>query len=317
MSGLEVVSPGFLCLIQDLGRQGSAHLGLSAGGPMDLHAFCWGNKILGNPANTTAIEITIGQAIFRAQQDLTLALTGAEMQATIDGQPQNNWQRFELKRGQTLSLGTVIRGLRAYLAIAGGFDVPLVFNSAATVCRNQLGGLASADAKFGLGNKLHQGDKLPLANMPLRQLAQNHHRIPRQFIPSYPNKLTLNVIESYQCDTFSAEQKTLFYQSHYLVTPHSDRMGILLAGAPITSALTGIISEGIAPGAIQIPPDGQPIILLNDRQTLGGYPKLGCITRRDQSRIAQARPGAVLRFRRANLEQQTKKWCEFMKFFSL
>jgi len=317
MFGLEVVNPGFLSLIQDLGRQGSAHLGLSAGGPLDLHAFCWSNKILGNPAHAAGIEITVGQAKFRALQDITLALTGAEMQATVDGQPQYNWQRFELKRGQLLTLGACENGLRAYLAIAGGLDIPLVFNSAATVCRNQLGGLASEDAPFGLGNKLQQGDKLVLAKLPLHKIPRNCHWVPRRFIPYYPNELTLNVLESYQSDTFSTEQKSIFYQGNYVVTPHSDRMGIRLAGPVITSALTGIISEGIAPGSIQIPPDGQPIILLNDRQTLGGYPKLGCISRRDQSRIAQARPGTVLRFRWANFTDHTKEWCQFMQFFKL
>lgn len=317
MFGLEVVNPGFLCLIQDLGRQGAAHLGLSAGGPADLHAFCWGNRLLGNPANAAGIEITLGQASFRALQNITIALTGTEMQATVDGKRQHNWHKFELKQGQLLSLGIAHCGLRAYITVAGGIDAPLVFGSAATVCRNQLGGLAATGSPFGLGNKLQQGDKLPLGTLPLSHPHHIHHCVPRQYIPDYPAQITVNVIESYQCDSFSAEQKLRFYRGEYVITQHSDRMGIRLSGPAITGMQQGIISEGIAPGSIQIPPDGQPIILLNDRQTLGGYPKLGCITRLDQSRIAQARPDSVIRFRRASLKQASQKWCEFMRFFDL
>ena len=317
MSGLEVVNPGFLSLIQDLGRHGSAYLGLSPGGPIDLHAFCWGNKLLGNSANAAAIEITLGQDSFKATKDTLLALTGAEMQATVDDQPQPNWHTFVLKKGQVLSLGIAHSGLRAYVSVAGGIKVPLVFNSAATVCRNQLGGLAEANNEFGLGNKLRQADQLPVNDLALTGSPLIHHGVPVRYVPTYPAEITICLIESYQCDAFNDQQKALFYQSQYQVTPHSDRMGIRLAGPSISSELSGIVSEGIALGSVQIPPDGQPIILLNDRQTLGGYPKLGCIARRDLSKIAQARPGTIVRFQPANLQQQTKKWCEFMRFFKL
>jgi len=317
MSGLEVINPGFLSLIQDLGRHGSAYLGLSPGGPIDLHAFCWGNKLLNNSADAAAIEITLGQASFKATKDILLALTGAEMQATVDGQPQANWHTFVLKKGQVLSLGIAHSGLRAYVSVAGGIKAPLVFNSAATVCRNQLGGLAEHNNKFGLGNKLRQADQLLVDDLTLTGSPLTHHSVPARYVTTYPTEIMLNLIESYQCDAFSAEQKSRFYQSKYEVTPHSDRMGIRLAGPAISSELAGIISEGIALGSVQIPPDGQPIILLNDRQTLGGYPKLGCIAKRDLFKIAQARPGTLVRFQPANLQQQTKNWCEFMRFFKL
>lgn len=314
MHGLEVISPGMLSLIQDPGRFGVGHLGLSVGGPVDMHAFCWANRLLGNKMTAPALEITLGQASFKATQDITLSLTGADMQAEIDGQVQENWRSFTLKKGQTLALNFAREGLRAYLGIAGGITVPTAFGSSATIPRNKLGGLHSGvDGEEG-GRPLKAGDFIPAQKA---QADSNTQVVNRRFIPDYEDELDIAVIESYQSESFPDSAKYDFYNEPYKVTQQSDRMGIRLEGKAVKGELSGIISEGIAPGSIQVPANGQPIILMNDRQTLGGYPKLGCVAKRSLAQLAQARPGTVLRFYRADLDYESRKWREFLTFFGL
>lgn len=314
MFGLEVINPGMLTLIQDPGRFGVAHLGLSSGGPSDFHAFCWANKLLGNTPASASLEIMMGNASFRALVNVTLSLTGADMQASVDGKPQPNWRAFELKQGQTLQLGFARAGLRAYLAVAGGIQAPDFLGSQSTVMRNGLGGLPPAGEECGIGNKIQAKDKIPVSVKCRRAVL---HSTPERYIPDYADSLTVDVVPSYQFDTIPASSTEQFFQSEYEVTQQSDRMGIRLAGEPVQSGLKGIVSEGIAPGAIQIPADGQPIILMNDRQTLGGYPKLGCVTRLHQSKLAQAKPGTQIRFQRANIDKTASDWMAFLQFFRL
>ena len=310
--GLKVIEPGVLSLIQDLGRSGAALHGLSVGGPMDLHAFCWANYLLGNPANTATLEITMGNATFSAIDDVTLSLCGASLEATIDGARIGNWRSFHLLRGQTLRLGYAKSGMRTYLAVKGGFDVPKVFNSASTVVRNRIGGLATRP-----GTPLEPGDELPVFTLHDAKLCDGVDWVPRHFIPNYSDSLSIAVIESYQADEFSTKAKQAFYEKPYLVTQKMDRMGMRLKGNAIECHGSGIISEGIALGSIQVPSNGQPIILLNDRQTLGGYPKLGCVARMSLSQLAQAKPGTKLNFYRTDVEQASKRYSSFMQFFGL
>ncbi|MFV0573862.1 MAG: biotin-dependent carboxyltransferase family protein, partial [Vibrio sp.] len=273
MKALEVISPGTLSLVQDLGRKGVGHLGLSTGGPADLHAFCWANYLLGNQANAAVIEITLGQASFRAQADVMLALTGADMPATIDGVAIGNWRSFLLNKGQTLKLGYAKKGLRAYLAIQHGIAAPKIYGSCATVVRDQLGGLDESQ-----GKALKKGDMISSTSTLDSNLSAMFSAkfTPARFIPNYAQKIEIGVLETYQHELFSSKQKSAFYSNIYTVTDKLDRMGVRLQGNAINPDSKGIISEGIASGAIQFPPNGQPIILAADRQTLGGYPKIGC-----------------------------------------
>ncbi|OEF23848.1 biotin-dependent carboxyltransferase family protein [Vibrio rumoiensis] len=310
MNALQVLSPGVLSLIQDLGRQGVGHLGLSGGGPADLHAFCWANRLLGNPTNAAAIEITLGQVSFKAQCDVMLSLTGADMPASIDGMNLGNWRSFEMKKGQVLKLGYARKGLRSYLAVQGGVDAPSVYGSCATVVRNQLGGLADSQ-----GRALQKGDSIPINNSPESTLEPQF--VPPRFIPNYPQDVQIGVFETYQHDAFTQTQKREFYSNAYTVSDKLDRMGIRLQGNAIYPASDGIISEGIAPGSIQFPSNGQPIILASDRQTLGGYPKIGCVSKIGLMRLAQARPGTTLHFYPADIEEETTKYCEFLRFFGI
>jgi allophanate hydrolase len=314
MNGLKVLSPGMLSLIQDYGRFGVAHHGLSVGGPADLHAYCWANRLLGNSMNTPTLEITLGHVALQALSDVTLSLTGANTAATIDDLPIDNWRSFLLRQGQTLKLGYAKSGFRAYLAIAGGFDMPKSFGSVATVMRNNLGGLAERP-----GSALQKGDILVTTNQVTdsKQAQSKYNWVPRCFIPKYSNELSLAVIESYQAKQFNNRAKQIFYAKPYQISDQFDRMGIRLKGAPVECGMSGIISEGVAFGAIQFPSNGQPIILLNDRQTLGGYPKIGCVSKMSLMKLAQARPGSLLNFYRGDIKQETQTYCRFMHYFSL
>ncbi|KJG55262.1 hypothetical protein UA38_20740 [Photobacterium kishitanii] len=310
MPSLIVINPGILSLIQDLGRYGVAQQGVTQGGAMDLHAFCWANYLLSNDSNAAQLELTVGLACFEALDDCQCALTGADMAATIDGQPISPWQAFSLNKGQRLQFGAAKHGLRAYLAIRGGFDVPKVLGSAATVMREQLGGLIP-------GQPLAKNDVLERYHAPL---LTTYSTIPSEYIPDYSANIVLHVIEGYQAESFTPQQKTLFYHNPYQVMSTSDRMGCHLQGTRIKGLATGLISQPIAVGAIQIPSDGLPIILLNDRQTLGGYPILGCITRMDLLRLAQAKPNDKVQFKVVDtqlLKHYQQQWMDFCHFFTL
>lgn len=311
MAALVVQHPGMLSLLQDLGRLGVAEQGLSQGGAVDLHAACWANYLVGNMASAAVIEITLGMAQFIAVEDCTLALTGAPMQPLLDDIPMESWQCVFMRAGQTLKLGGARHGLRAYLAVQGGFLAPDVLGSCATVVRNQLGGLSH-------GQPLVTGDRVPFAYAsPDPTMLSRHRQTPSRFIPDYSQPITLRVIESYQAAAFQAVEKAQFYASHYTVSQETDRMGCRLSGPAIQAEIDGIISEGIALGSIQIPPDGQPIVLLNDRQTLGGYPKLGCVARVDIARLAQAAPGTSVQFIQGDLAVLSEEWRQFSRFFGL
>ncbi|AJR08245.1 allophanate hydrolase [Photobacterium gaetbulicola] len=315
MAAMEVIRPGMLTLIQDIGRYGAGAQGLSQGGAVDLHACCWANYLLANDPNSAMLEITLGQAEFLILQDCRIAMTGADMQPSLDGKLVPMWQSLLVKKGQRLVFGFARTGLRAYLAVQGGLESPLILDSASAVPRNHLGG-------FHQGMGLEKGDRLSAKPIPTGCLQhQGELAAGRQtsgrFVPDYSKPIELRVIESYQQASFSAEEKQRFYASRYTVSQETDRMGCRLSGEPIHATVDGIVSEGIALGAIQIPPNGQPIVLLNDRQTLGGYPKLGCVARVDLPRLAQARPGTAVTFKRAKLPEAVEQWQQFSRFFGL
>ncbi|WP_342607476.1 biotin-dependent carboxyltransferase family protein [Vibrio tritonius] len=302
---LTLLSSGPLSLIQDLGRQGHQHIGVSPGGPMDEHAFLWANRLVGNQPNAPQIEITMGQ--FRAcfTKPTTFALTGADMGARLNDKPLTPWQSYHANTNDVLVLRGARFGTRAYLAVAGGFTVPTILNSATTVVRDQLGGLDRH------GAALQNGDEIDYPTCDARSL----HQVPPEFIPHYSQDVVIDMIGSYQYEWFAPEQRARFFQSDYTVTTNCDRMGYRLSGDAITCRQQNLISEGIALGAIQIPADGQPIVLMRDRQTIGGYPKMGCVTTKDLSKLAQCQPGTRVRFVETTLEKATQQRRLQQQFF--
>ncbi len=317
VKGLRVVRPGIRSELQDWGRYGFAPQGMSQGGPIDVHAYAWANKLLENRMEAPLIELTVGRATFQAEQELCLALTGADMQARLDACPIEHWRTFRMKPGQILTLGAARDGMRAYLAVRGGFQVPSSQESVSTVARNRMGGLE------GDGRSLQAGDRLPCLSDHGSKCGSAGHglaslgnvRVPPRMIPEYRQSVCLRVVESYQSSLFSSSEMDAFYRQTYSLSALGDRMGARLEGAEIRVPSSGVISEGLALGSVQIPPDGQPIILLNDRQTLGGYPKLGCVARVDLPKLAQLRPGAQVSFVPVALEDARAAWLGFCRFF--
>lgn len=291
MSGFLVKQPGLLSLLQDAGRYGYHNIGLTCGGPLDSWAFIVANRLCGNEDGATAIEVGFGGLVLEAQVDTLLAVTGADLELKINGQPKECWRSHRVGSGERVELGYARAGTRAYLAVAGGFTIARQFGSSATVCREGIGGIN--------GGALKPGDLLDCSpNKAARGL-----RLAEQLQPEYPQHAELRVVLGYQEQAFSRAQKVRFFNAEYRVTERSDRMGFRLEGPAIASSLEGILSEGICHGAIQVPADGQPIVLMNDRQTIGGYPKLGSVIARDTACLAQLSPGATVAFRAISPEQ--------------
>ena len=283
---LYIVQAGPLSLLQDLGRNGYQDVGVTPGGAMDIHAFHWANQLLNNPANAAQIEITMGPFKACFKQSTSFALCGADVVATLNGNKIKPWSSWQAKAGDILEIGYPKQGLRSYLAVSGGFSSPKTFGSISTVIRNKLGGLNKK------GSKLVNGDTLPF----IAQVQPYSRKVPQQFIPEYKSIINIGVLTTYQFDQFSEEAQKTFFNELYTVTSEIDRMGYRLKGKPIEFAEQSFISEGIALGAIQIPANGQPIILMRDRQTIGGYPKMGCVCNRDLNILAQATPGTKICF---------------------
>lgn len=286
---MKILNPGILSLLQDAGRFGQHQIGLTNGGPLDPLAFHWANRLCDNTAGSTAIEVSVGGCKLQAECDTRIAITGGEMPATINGNRVELWQTHPLKSGDTLELGYSQNGCRAYIAVTGGFLVAPSFGSSSTVVRESLGGLN--------GQALKAGDVIDCSEDP----STNRWSVPEEEQPQYSNAITLRVIPGYQQDTFNPVQQRLFFHNTFEVSDRCDRMGYRLTGPQVKSSIEGILSEGICLGAIQVPADGQPIILMNDRQTIGGYPKLGSVLSLDLAKLAQLMPGGKVNFTAINI----------------
>ena len=296
MIGLTVIQPGIHSLLQDHGRYGHHSIGLTTGGPLDSQAFQWANRLCQNSPHCAAIEVTIGGLVLEANMDSSIALTGAAIPLTINKQPAALWQTHSVKAGDRIELGFAQTGSRGYLAVAGGFQASPSFGSQSTVPREGLGGLHQD------GKPLHAGDQLPCTQLTQRPPSQRLAESQRPSLNT-DNSAHCRVILGYQQQAFSAVQKQLFFSSAYKVTDSSDRMGYRLNGPAIKPSIDGILSEGICLGAIQVPADGQPIVLLADRQTIGGYPKIGSVLSLDLGKLGQVTPGGTVSFEAISIEQ--------------
>ncbi|WP_439100977.1 biotin-dependent carboxyltransferase family protein [Congregibacter sp.] len=284
MNALDVLQPGLLSLLQDKGRFAQAAVGLTTGGPMDYTSASLANRLLQNDVNATLVEVSFGGLSLRANDSIQVAVTGATLPLTVNGDERSLWSVIDLDAGDEISLGFSTTGCRSYLAVRGGFAIKESFGSSSTVIREEMGGLNGGKLETGDRLPVNPGDKVPLQWYPPRLRPRYHHRA------------TVRVVPGYQQAHFSRLEQRRFFGSDYTVTDRSDRMGYRLEGPAIHCDIQGILSEGIAPGAIQVPPDGQPIVLLNDRQTIGGYPKLGCALSLDAAALAQLRPGDTVTF---------------------
>ena len=304
MSRLTIEASTPLCLLQDAGRFGVRHLGVTQGGAADWRSMAWANWLLGNGLDLPVIEITLGGFAVVAQEDCLLALAGADLGAQIDGEALAPWRSFKLRKGQTLKLTQPLLGARAYLAAPGGFSAPKVLGSSATVVREELGGLDGFGLPLAKGASLnYQGETLLVREVPAQ------HR------PDLRLDAPLDLVLGAQIGQFGGQSLFDAFNSAWTLDSRADRMGIRLLGTALQYQGKPMISEGIPLGAVQVPPDGQPIVLLNDRQTIGGYPRLGALTPLALARLAQCLPGAKVRLRPVVQDIAHQEHVEYLKRF--
>lgn len=288
MCTLEVITPGPLATLQDLGRPGLAALGVGQSGAADTHAFGLANRLLGNPAEAAAIEVTFGGLEVAARGGGTyVALTGAPCPMTLDGRQVAANSVIWMPDGATLRLGVPTSGLRSYLAVRGGFDVPPVLGSRST------------DALAGVGpDPLAEGVTLPVGTptgeLPDVDLAP--------VCPPSDDEVVLRVVPGPRADWFTDEALAALVGGSYEVTAESNRIGMRLSGEPLERAVDGeLSSEGMVRGALQVPPSGQPTLFLADHPVTGGYPVIAVVVAADLPLAAQARPGQRVRFTRTTV----------------
>ncbi len=291
-AGLWVLQSHSGVQLQDAGRFGGAAAGLTQGGAVDLTSARLANALVGNHnqvsgACPAVLEITLGAAAFRAEQPTLLAVTGAAMPLLLNRQPVARYRSLLLQPGDLLEVGYSRAGARAYLAVAGGFAAPAVCGSVATVRREMVGGIDGHGACVGAGTLLacsgYPGAD-PAISLPYLQHYQ--HKSLRR----------LELVPGAQLTQAAPDFALLLQSRLFRITARSDRMGVQLGGEPLPASASQLYSEGICLGAMQIPPNGLPIVMLNDHQTIGGYPKCGALTRRSAELLGQAMTGDLVRF---------------------
>lgn len=295
---IRIVRPGLLTTVQDLGRPGLAALGVPGAGAMDAWSLRAANRLVGNRDGAAALELTLIGPEIAFHGDAWIALAGSAFEAAIDGRPIAHGTSLRVRAGQRLATGRSREGARGYLAFAGGIDVPPALGSRSTYLGGGFGGHA--------GRPLRAGDVLAIGPHPAdvepRRLRDRPH---------WRSHQTLRVVPGPQAERFTAAGLAEFFGAVYRVSQRSDRTGVRLEGPPIDAAVPRDVDpEGLAPGAIQVPADGLPILLGCERPTTGGYAKIATVVGADLPRLGQAKPGDRLAFAVVEVAAARRLWQE-------
>lgn len=312
----EVMTPGMLTALQDGGRWGYQHLGISPCGPMDAHAAAWSNRLVDNLGDAPVLEIAQGGLHLKVLAPVWVAVTGADMVLSVleeDGQCVRQpevWTRFSLTAGQQLVMAPARHGMWGYLAVAGGFAGQQVMGSVATHTRESLGGLDGKGRALVRGDQLyrhHKGsDFLRGAQTPVAYRSHwDEDVLPVRFTPAHDYR------------RFSAEDVQRFLAAEWQVSTLCSRMGYRLENdQPLQAPPARQWSLGVLPGAIQIVPEGYPIVLMADGQTMGGYPLLGWVHPLDRAQLAQRRPHQKVRFMLCTVQEIQEEVIHSARFFN-
>ena len=301
---LHIISPGSYTTVQDMGRFHAYHMGVPVSGSLDDFAHQIANWLVGNSQDSAVLEMSMIGAKFDVICETDMAVTGARMNLRVNGSPCPGWTSIRVQPGDMVELGTVENGCRAYLAVTGGIDVPFVMGSRSTYVGGQLGGLK--------GRLLLSEDILPRGE---GRLLNKPRSLP--WFPLYPEKIFVRAIPGPH-DDFFRNNLDRFFESTFTVTAQSNRMGCRLAGPEIlrdTDAPQSIISEPIMPGNVQVPADGQPIVLLKE-QTIGGYTNIATVISPDIFRMAQAGPGDTVQFIHVTLDEAHRIYRDWIRFLN-
>ncbi len=290
MTSVRVINPGMYTTIQDLGRTGYQQYGMPVSGSMDHFAHRVANLLVGNAQNEAVIEMTIMGGTYAFDEDLFIAITGADMNPKLNGKNQiGMWRSVSVKKGDRVTFGAAKKGCRSYLAVAGGFDLPLVLGSKSTYVRGRFGGLE--------GRILNKDDLIRVKEKKQDNQNLNGRFIPAGDIPEYEKAVNLRVLLGPQENYFTRKGIADFFSFPYKVSKEFDRMGYRLEGKKVEhESSADIISDGIVKGAVQIPGHGNPIIMLADCQTTGGYTKIAHVINTDLWKVAQLKTGDTIRF---------------------
>jgi allophanate hydrolase len=283
MTDLLIRQAGPMLTVQDLGRVGMLHLGVSGSGPMDAASMRIANRLVGNDEGRAVLEFAHVGGHFEVFEPVRFAVTGGAVEITVDGERRDGWESFPLLPGQLLKIGALRDAVWGYLAFSGGLDTPPVLGARSTHLRTGIGGFE--------GRRIAAGDRLPLGTgeaAPLMALTRPFRR------PIGP----VRVVKGPQGDHFDAAAWGDFLGTGFTISASRDRMAQMLEG-PAICAVGGhdIVSDGTVGGSIQVPSSGRPIVLMAERQTTGGYPKIATVASVDLPRLAQAMTGSSLRFK--------------------
>lgn len=298
---LKILRAGMHTMVQDSGRFGWRQYGVSRCGAMDTPALRIANLLVGNDPDAAALEITLGQFRVQFTEDCWFALTGAGCEAQLDGHAVWTAWRIAAKAGQTLTLKSPQHGMRSYLAVAGGLDVPKVMNSYSTDLKAGFGGFH--------GRALRDGDVLAL--LP----SAHHFRESRGVKPLFWGN-RIRALPGPEYHEFSHSSQEAFWRAPWQLSPQSNRMGYRLNGQPLARTTDReLASHGLMPGVVQVPHNGQPIVLMNDAQTTGGYPRIACVIEADLYKLAQLRLGEPVHFVQCTLEEALQARQDQARYF--
>ena len=306
---IEIVSPGNRLTVQDLGRRGSQRYGVSVSGVLDLQAAVIANRLVGNPASAAMLEATFGGAAITFERDTKVAIAGAEVEVDVDSFPIPNWETVIVPAGGTLTLGIPSSGLYSYVAIEGGVDVPLMLGSRSTHVASGIGGFEGR--ALASGDLLQSGSETDGNARPRAGTTT-----PAGLNPACEQRdARIQVIEGPQIDAFDADARDVFLTALFSVSNLTDRQGARLDG-PEVSAIGGkhdIVSDPAYMGAVQVPADGKPIVLLADRQPTGGYAKIASVVAADLPAVVQKAPGTEIGFELVDIETAQQRTRDFTR----